>query len=167
MGNHRARLMVLSSSAKFVFAVLCILPFVVYHVVTGLQVRLLFGSAMIFVALALPHEALHWLGHRLAGVDARLGWARGVFGTPTLAVGARQPQTLRSYRLALALPFLVLSVVPLGLGWVWQQRDFVLAGLVGLSMASSDLAVLVLTAHWPGTTRVRDHPEAVGVLRLD
>lgn len=159
--------MILSAITKITFAVLFTLPFALYQIFTGILWQNLLISTVVFFLTALPHELLHWVGHRLAGVDAKLGWARGAFGSPTLAVLAQRPQTLWSYRIAVALPGLALGVMPLVLGALSGTPLWVLVGLVGISMASSDIALLVFTLRWPGHCLVQDHPQAVGVLRLD
>ena len=159
--------MILSTRTRTGWSVISVLPILVFILWDGPTWLTLVLMLITPLLMALPHEGLHVVGHRLFGVPARLVHIQSAFGWPTLAVRALDPQSLRSYRVALVLPALVLGLVPLVLGIWLGSRPVLLIGLVGVSMASSDLAVLVLTAHWPGRTQVRDHPEAVGVLRLE
>lgn len=159
--------MILSTRTRTLWAVISVLPVVAFALWDGPTWLTL---ALILVApllMAIPHESLHVLGHRLFGIRARLGHIKGAFGWPTLAVQALEPQSLRSYRFAVLLPSLVLGLVPTVLGVWLGSRPVLLIGLVGLSMASSDLAVWFHLRPWPGHTLVRDHPGEVGVLRLD
>lgn len=166
-GNRRTTIMILSTRTRTLWSVISVLPvlaFILWDGPTWLTLVLMIIAPLL---MAIPHEGLHVLGHRLYGVRARLGQIKSVFGWPTLAVQALEPQSLRSYRLALLLPALVLGLVPLVLGVSLGSRPVLLIGWVGVSMASSDLAVWFHLRHWPGQTLVRDHPGEVGVIRLD
>lgn len=159
--------MVLSTRAKTFWAVISAVPIMAFFVWDGPSWSTLGLTFLTPVLLALPHEGLHRVGHRLCGVRARLGILRGAFGLPTLAVQALEPQTVRSYRLALTLPALVLGFLPTVLGVWLGSPPLLLIGSVGVSMASSDLAVWFHIRPWPDRKLVRDHPTEVGVLRVD
>lgn len=159
--------MILSTRTRTVWSVISVLPILVFILWDGPTWLTLVLMLIAPLLMALPHEGLHVVGHRLFGVPARLVHIQSAFGWPTLAVRALDPQSLRSYRVALVLPALVLGLVPLVLGIWLGSRPVLLIGLVGVAMASSDLAVWFHLRHWPGQTLVRDHPGEVGVIRLD
>ena len=159
--------MILSTRTRTIWASISVLPVVVFALWDGPTWLTLVLMLVAPLVMALPHEALHVLGHRLFGVRARLGHVKSAFGWPTLAVQALEPQSLRSYRFAVLLPVLILGLVPLVLGAWLGSRPVLLIGLVGVAMASSDLAAWFHLRHWPGQTLVRDHPGEVGVIRLD
>lgn len=123
---------------------------------------LLFGT--LFVAGVILHEGLHGLGHALGPAswsDVRFGmhWA-------ALTPYARCdiPSRARTYRLAVALPGLVLGVGPAVMGLAtgyWLATFF---GFLMLVAAAGDLLVLWVLRKVPARTWVQDHPRKVGCL---
>ncbi len=117
-----------------------------------------------FVAGTALHEALHGLGH----VWGEASWSNVQFGMHwgALTPFARcpLPSRARSYRLAVALPGLVLGVLPLAAGlWTghWLTTFY---GFLMLVAAAGDLLVLWILRGVPSGAWVQDHPEEVGCI---
>lgn len=116
----------------------------------------------VFVASIAAHEGLHAVGFFLAGArraDVRFGID---VKTLTPYAGCRIPLRASQYRLAVALPALVLGLAPLivGLaaGWFWAT----LYGTAMLHAACGDYAALWAMRRVPAGARVQDHPARVG-----
>lgn len=126
------------------------------------------GSALLFIAAfavgTLLHEGLHGLGHTLG----QASWDDIEFGMNWEALTpfahCLVPARAHSYRIAVALPGIVLGVVPLGVGLFtgsWLVSFFAFLMLVA---AAGDILVLFILRSIPGDMWVQDHPTAVGCL---
>jgi hypothetical protein len=127
---------------------------------TFVESKVWFGLA---VVVSLPiHEGLHGLGFHLGGAartDVRYGIA---WSTLTPYAHCQVPLSARAYRLAGALPGVVLGLIPALVGVAFEWGAWALFGLVMIGFAGGDAAMLWAIRHVPGETRVLDHPTAVG-----
>jgi hypothetical protein len=117
----------------------------------------------IYLTSVFVHEGLHAVAMvglgRIPPRALRFGidWSSGI-----AYVHACVPMTARAYRGVLALPAVVLGIVPVGAGWSGGSGWLTLYGFVMLASAVGDLAVLWrIRGLGPGVP-VRDHPEQVG-----
>ncbi|MFP4227633.1 MAG: metalloprotease family protein [Salinivenus sp.] len=126
------------------------------------------GAALFFLTAfvlgTLLHEGLHGLGH----VVGRASWNDIRFGIHWKAVTpfarCTVPSRTRGYRLAVALPGLVLGLLPLGVG-LWSGHWLTtFYGFLMLVAAAGDLVVLWILRGVPSDAWVQDHPEKVGCL---
>jgi hypothetical protein len=117
-----------------------------------------------FAAGTVLHEALHGLGH----VWGNASWSDVRFGmhwnalTPYARCAI--PSRARSYRLAVALPGLVLGALPLAAGWWTGHWLTTFYGFLMLVAAAGDLLVLWILRGVPSGAWVQDHPEEVGCI---
>jgi Putative zincin peptidase len=120
------------------------------------------GLCAAFFAGLFVHEGLHGLGFLLGGarsseVKFGIAWSKLMLYT-----SCRVPLSARAYRVAVALPGVVLGLLPalvgLALGW-WTWTLF---GIFMIGPAAGDAAVLWAIRAVPGKTRVVDHPTEVG-----
>lgn len=125
------------------------------------------GSLVWFFVLLLlgivVHELLHAVGFVWAGKVPRTAVKFG-FNWKALAPYAhsRQPMTASAYRISVALPGLLLGLVPGLLGSVFGSYLMVLWGAFMFMAAGGDWAVLWAVRRVPGATPVRDHPSRAG-----
>lgn len=117
-----------------------------------------------FAVGVLLHEGLHGLGH----VWGDASWNDVRFGMHWKALTpfaqCTVPTRARDYRIALALPGLVLGVVPLALGvstGIWLVTFY---GFLMLVAAAGDLLILWVLRGVPPRAWVQDHPRQVGCL---
>jgi hypothetical protein len=114
------------------------------------------------VAGIFVHEGLHGLGYVLGG--ARLSEVRfGIAWSKLMPYATcRAPLSARAYRVAGALPGVVLGLLPalvgVALGW-WTWTLF---GTLMVGGAGGDAAVLWAIRRVPPRARVIDHPTEVG-----
>lgn len=109
------------------------------------------------------HEGLHALGFLLFGGAPRRAVHFGIH-RPTLSpfAGCRVPISARAYRAAVALPAIVLGVLPAAAGLVTGNGFLAVWGAFMLHAASGDFIVLWVVRRVPPETPVLDHPERVG-----
>ena len=123
---------------------------------------LLFGAA--FVLGVVLHEALHGVGH----VWGHASWHDVQFGMHWAALTpyarCTVPTRARSYRLALALPGLVLGAGPLGVGLGTGHWLTTFYGFLMLVAAAGDVLILWILGDVAPGTWVQDHPRQVGCL---
>ncbi|MEF8816797.1 MAG: DUF3267 domain-containing protein [Salinibacter sp.] len=123
---------------------------------------LLFCGA--FVLGVLLHEGLHGLGH----VWGEASWGDVQFGVHWKALTpfaqCTVPTRARSYRIALALPGLVLGAGPLGVGLVTGHWLTTFYGFLMLVAAAGDFLILWILVGVPAGAWVQDHPQKVGGL---
>ncbi len=118
---------------------------------------------VVYAASAVAHEGLHALAMTLvAGVPWRtirfgMRWRDGI-----AYVHSPVPMTVRAYRVVLAVPGVVLGLLPALLGLALGNGWLVLYGYVMLASALGDAVMLRLLAPLDGDTLVRDHPTKVG-----
>jgi len=117
-----------------------------------------------FAVGVLLHEGLHGLGH----VWGNASWDDVRFGMHWKALTpfaqCTVPARARSYRLAIALPGLLLGVAPLALGlWTgaWLATFY---GFLMLVAAAGDFLILWILVGVPAGAWVQDHPRQVGCL---
>lgn len=125
-------------------------------------------SAVLFVvAFAIGtvlHEVLHGLGHTWGEAS----WDDIQFGMHWEALTpyaqCRVPARTHSYRVAVALPGLVLGLFPLVVGvasGIWLVTFY---GFLMLIAAAGDILVLWILRNVPARAWVQDHPREVGCL---
>jgi hypothetical protein len=123
---------------------------------------LLFCGA--FVLGVLFHEGLHGLGH----VRGEASWADVQFGMHWKALTpfaqCTVPTRARSYRIAIALPGLVLGVAPLAFGVATGTWLATFYGFLMLVAAAGDFLILWILRGVPAGAWVQDHPQQVGCL---
>jgi hypothetical protein len=119
-----------------------------------------------FPAGLVAHEGLHALGFRFAGAPS--GSIRFGFTWRTLIPYAqcRCPVSVSGYRLAAALPALVLGVLPALWGLSFGAFGLSLLGALFIGFSSADLVVIALLRGVPTGTPVQDHPSRLGCLLL-
>jgi len=122
------------------------------------------GFCLAFILGVVLHEGIHGLGH----VWGEASWDDVQFGMHWTALTpfaqCTVPTRARSYRLALALPGLVLGVVPLGLGVATGAWLLTFYGFLMLVAAAGDLLILWILRGVPAGAWVQDHPRQVGYL---
>ncbi len=74
------------------------------------------------------------------------------------------PTRARTYRLALALPALVLGGIPLGVGLLTGNWPATFYGFLMLVAAAGDILILWILRGVPARAWVQDHPHKVGAL---
>jgi hypothetical protein len=117
-----------------------------------------------FVLGVLLHEGLHGLGH----VRGEASWGDVQFGMHWAALTpfaqCTVPTRARSYRIALALPGLVLGAGPLSIGLLTGSWPATFYGFLMLVAAAGDLLILWILRRVPAGAWVQDHPQQVGCL---
>ncbi len=151
-----------------------LVPFVIF---AGLYVLLwgwlgtFIGSPLMFglcVFMAMPiHEALHGLGFHLGGAK-RTDVRYGIFWSKLMPYAhCKVPLSTRSLRVAVALPAVVLGLLPALAGLAFEQGTWVLFGVAQIGFSGGDIAALWAIRHVPGETWAIDHPTEVGCNILD
>ncbi len=114
------------------------------------------------LAFAPLHEGLHALGFLLGGVPPRaLRFGLDV-RTASVLIHCRAPVSIEVFRLAVVLPFLALSLVPVVWSWGTGTGWLALAAMFSTAAATGDLLVLWRLRGIPADRRVADHPSRVG-----
>jgi hypothetical protein len=121
-----------------------------------------------FLVAIVVHEGLHALGFLAAGRVPRSAIHFGVDrSTGSPFAGCRVAVPAGAYRFAVALPVLVLGVVPLLAGYALGWAAPVVWAMVMIVAAGGDLIVLWVVRGVPGHAPVLDHPSRVGCTVLD
>jgi hypothetical protein len=121
----------------------------------------------VLLASIVVHEGLHALGFLIIGRARRASVHFGIHReTLSPYAGCHEPLTAGAYRAAVALPGLVLGVVPVLLGLAGGTAWLTLWGAFMLVTAGGDLAVLLALRGVPSSAHVVDHPTRVGGLVL-
>lgn len=120
----------------------------------------------LFVVSIVVHEALHGLGYRWGGAassDVEFG-----FNWQGMAPYAHCSTALRAnpYRLAIALPGLVLGGVPLGIGLLLGSWNLTMYAFLMLLAAAGDAMLLWMMRGVAGDVWIQDHPSEMGCLVL-
>ncbi len=131
---------------------------------------LLFGWLGAFTLLtlaylggALVHELLHALGMILfAGIPVRSIHMAVRLREGIAYVHTALPMTVAAYRWVLVLPGLLLGLLPLAAGLLLGDGWLTAFGVLMLTSAAGDAAVLWLLRPFASTYLARDHPTAVG-----
>lgn len=122
---------------------------------------LLFMAA--FFVGVLVHEGLHALGFIWIGKAPRSTIRFGILWRGLAPYAhCSAAVTARAYRWSLALPGLVLGVLPAVLGIALGSWWLMVYGALMFIAAGGDAAVLLAIRSLPGETMVQDHPSKVG-----
>jgi hypothetical protein len=115
---------------------------------------------VVVIASVVVHELLHGLGCLLGGAS----WRDVKFGFKSLTPYAhcKIPLTLPAYRLSIALPGIVLGIIPGLLGLINGSYLLTGYGAFMFMAALGDVLILWLLRDAPAGARVQDHPNAVG-----
>lgn len=131
---------------------------------TSPSVFLLFGALLVIGVVV--HEAIHGLGFAWGGAD----WSAIEFGFSWtgLAPYAHCTTPLRcgAYRWAIALPGVVLGVIPLAVGLAVGHGGTTVFAFIMLASASGDALLLWTLRAVPRASWVQDHPSKMGALVL-
>ena len=124
----------------------------------------IWGFCTAFALGVFLHEGLHGLGHAWGEAS----WSNVRFGMHWKALTpfaqCTVPTRARSYRIAIALPGLVLGVAPLALGVATGTWLLTFYGFLMLVAAAGDLLILWILRGVPAGAWVQDHPRQVGCL---
>jgi len=129
-------------------------------VIFFLNIPLLLGS---FVLGTIGHELIHalcwsWLDH--------IPWDKIHFGfkwsTLTPYVHCPEPIEITNYRWGVAMPGIVLGLLPYLIALLLHNGWLLGFGLVFTLAASGDILILLLLSPVASGTLVQDHPELVG-----
>lgn len=116
------------------------------------------------IAVGVPlHELLHAAAFCYVGGVRRSDIIFG-FNRRALApyVHCRQPVSVRTYRIAAALPGVTLGIVPLLVATVFDSGQLFAVGYVLLLVALSDAMLLILSSDLPAGQLVQDHKSKPG-----
>jgi hypothetical protein len=117
---------------------------------------------ILFISI-LMHEGLHWVGYvtiaRLPWRTVRLGFSLRSFAA---YVHAGSPVPLSAYRRLVALPGVLLGVIPVVVGVAWEWGSMVLYGFLMLIGASGDFAILWKIRRVASGSLVMDHEYRAG-----
>jgi len=120
--------------------------------------------SLLFAAIVV-HEGLHGVGFALIGKIPRSKIGFGVkWLTFTPYCHCAEPMSAAAYRWAVALPTLVLGVVPGLLGLALGSFTLAFWAVIMLVSGSGDLAILWAIRAVRGDATVRDHPSRAGCL---
>jgi hypothetical protein len=117
---------------------------------------------IIFISIVV-HEGLHWMGYvgfaHLSWKKVRLG-----FNLRSLAayVHSDSPISISAYRRLVALPGVILGVIPVFVEIAWEVGLMTLYGFLMLIGASGDLAILWKIRRVSPRSLVIDHPYRAG-----
>jgi len=135
------------------------------QVATPIQALLFLAALLLGIFL---HEMVHAVGWAYFG---HLPLRRIQFGfharTLTPYAHALDPMPARAYRLAAALPALVLGALPYVIGTGLGNLPIAFFGTVFLLAAAGDLLVLWLIRGIDARVLVQDHPRQVGCIVVD
>jgi hypothetical protein len=132
-----------------------------------LQQTPLLGLLGLLLGSMVVHEGLHALGFVWVGGVGKTAVSFGMnWRAFTPYAHCREPLTATAYRLCVALPGLVLGLLPGLLGLLLGNAPLLLFGGWMLVAAGGDVAVLWATRHVAAAARVRDHPTQAGCLVL-
>jgi hypothetical protein len=118
-----------------------------------------------FVLGNLLHEIVHALSWLVFG---RVSLKDIKFGADFKSISAyahlKTPISLRSYRISVVLPGLIVGLIPALYAMFSGSFLFLLWGVIFTISAASDYLVLKLLTGLPGNIKVSDHPEEIGCL---
>jgi hypothetical protein len=139
-------------------------PYAVFWDSVSLQAALddLLSPFLFLLALSVvAHELLHGVGAVLVG---GVPWREVAFGIKWLMVYAhcKAPMATSAYRVTLALPGVLLGLVPGVLGLVWGDARLTVYGALMSIAALGDVIILWLIRSVPNDAHVQDHPSAPG-----
>lgn len=116
-----------------------------------------------FVALILAHEGVHALAWKYA---SGLPWSAFTFGilwkTLTPYCHAKQPMSIRAYRIGAAAPGIVTGVLPYAVALFLGSPALLIVSALLISGAAGDVYILWLLRDVPDEARVKDHDTNAG-----
>ena len=114
----------------------------------------------LFIVSIVLHELLHAIGYRLGGANRH----QISFGFTQLSPYAhcKIPLALNSYRLAVALPGILLGVLPGIIGYLFAYDGLTLFSAIMLIAATGDAIILWMLRNAPSPAYVQDHPTLMG-----
>ena len=136
-------------------------------------VHSLLGTASFFrhLEIVLPvilvsvvvHEGLHWLGYVGFG---HVPWKTVTFGfnlrSLSAYVHADSPVSISAYRYLVAMPGVVMGVIPVCVGIAWEMGWMTLYGFLMLISAIGDFTILWKIRHVSPGSLAMDHPTRAG-----
>ncbi len=124
---------------------------------TWFIVILFFAALIISIS---THELLHGIGYNLGGAN----WSQIKFGVHGITPYAHctVPLDVSDYRLAVALPGLMLGLMPAVYGLLIGSFPILIYGVFMTSAASGDALILWLLRDAPPEAKVLDHPSKIG-----
>ncbi len=136
-------------------------PLAIYTQSDSLILTLVLSLLVFFISIII-HELLHALGYWLGGAarsDIHIG-----FQWQALMPYAhcKVPLRANAYKFAVALPGLILGIIPALLGIVTHSDGLMLYGAAMLSGAIGDLMILALLLPLDGQALILDHPSLPG-----
>jgi hypothetical protein len=111
------------------------------------------------------HEALHGLTwgifckHGLKSISYGMRW-----DTFTPYAHCKEPLTMSRYRLGAAMPGILLGLIPIFFGFLFDQIILFGLGIIFLLSAGGDIAALWVSRHIKAEAIVQDHPDKIGIL---
>jgi hypothetical protein len=129
-----------------------------------------FPQLMLFLVILLGsivvHELIHAVGYRLAGAK----WSDIKFGFIWYALApyahCKVPLQVSGYRVAVALPGIVLGLLPTFAGLAIGDALLTFYGAIMTSAAGGDLIIMWMLRSLDGQQRVQDHPSKPGFYLL-
>lgn len=117
----------------------------------------------VIVVSIVAHEGLHWIGYVVFGHlprnTVRIGFSMRSF---VAYAHSDLPITAAAYKGLVALPGVVLGLIPSCIGISWGLGWATLYGFLMLVAASGDFAILWKVRNIPSTVLVVDHPHRAG-----
>lgn len=121
------------------------------------------GILLIFFVSVGVHELLHAVGYTAVG---KVAWSDVKFGFSWKGLApyahCKAAMTANAYRISVALPGVVLGLLPALYGLATESWGWLLYGIFMLVAAGGDLAVLLALRGVDGRRLVKDHPSEVG-----
>ncbi|MDL2266314.1 DUF3267 domain-containing protein [Parabacteroides sp. OttesenSCG-928-G21] len=128
------------------------------------ELNFLWIFAALLIAIAV-HELIHGFFFSLY---AKEGWKSVRFGIIWKALtpycNCKETITARQYRIALLMPTILLGVLPVLLGYLIPNFNWVFFGCFMIAAGAGDLIIFYLIRDLKKTAQVLDHPEKVGCL---
>ncbi len=123
----------------------------------------LFGVFFVFLISIFIHELLHGVGYTAVG---KVSWSDVKFGFSWKGLApyahCKAPMTASAYKTAVALPGIILGLIPAVIGILLGNWGFLLYGFAMFITAGGDIAILLAIWSLDGQTIVQDHPSEVG-----
>lgn len=138
----------------------------------GLDIIQGIGNLLYFLAAIIIGTAVHELIHAISWwwFDD-IPWKKIHFGLKwkilTPYVHCPEPVEITNYRWGVAMPGILLGVIPYLLGLIFHNGWLLAFGLFFTLAASGDILILWLLRNIKSGKKVQDHPEKVGCVVLD
>jgi hypothetical protein len=118
-------------------------------------------AVVVFVVSVVAHEGLHAAGWLLFGRVPRSAVKFGIRHATPYA-HTRAAVEAGPYRIGIALPGLLLGILPVALSWLTGSSVLMLYGALMLSAAAGDILILWLLRDVRVRQLVQDHPTKAG-----